>query len=190
MKPVMTLLEPNCPVPRPGAIREALFQARAALGADAPDLLLVNDPQRATATPTVLASAQGIFNLSRTRVVVATGSHSFGAAAREDLEQSCAGMALGAWDWHDARRADLVPVDGVNSWRAHPWVAQARRILAIGSVEPHYFAGLSGAHKTLTIGCAAHAEIERNHAGALEPCCRPCRTNGTPVHDGIVAMLR
>ncbi len=186
----MKLLEPNHALPRPGAVREALDLARATLGTDVPDLLLVNDPQRATATPEVLAEAQGVFNLSRTRVVVATGSHSFSAPAREALERSCAGTAMGAWDWHDARRADLVLVGGARGWRAHPWVAQARRILAIGSVEPHYFAGLSGAHKTLTIGCAAYAEIERNHAGALEPSCRPCRTTGTPVHDGIVAMLR
>ncbi len=186
---LMTLLEPAKPVRRPDAVRAALAQAREALGDAAPDVLLVNDPQRATATPEVLAQASEFFDLARTRVVVATGSHTFGLAAREALQRACAGVLLGAWSWHDAHRADLVAVGGANGWRAHPWVAEARRVLAIGSVEPHYFAGFSGAHKTLTIGCAGYADIERNHAGALDPSCRPCRLAGTPVHEGIVDLL-
>jgi len=186
----MLTLEPEKPVSRHAAVRHALAQARDALGADAPDLLLINDPQRATATPDVLVQARAFFDLSRTRVVVATGSHTFVPAAREALQRACAGVATGAWDWHDAHHADLVPVNGTHGWRAHPWVAHARSLLAIGSVEPHYFAGFSGAHKTLTIGCAGYADIERNHAGALEPSCRPCRLAGTPVHEGIVGMLR
>ena len=178
------------PATRAGAMGAALAQAQAALATKAPDLLLVNDPQRATATPEVLAQAGEFFDLSRTRVVVATGSHSFAPAAREALQHACARFLPGAWAWHDARSPDLVDVGGAQGWRAHPWVAASRSLLAIGSVEPHYFAGFSGAHKTLTIGCAGHADIERNHAGALEPACRPCRLAGTPVHEGIVRMLR
>ena len=127
----------------------------------------------------------------RLRVLVATGSHVFGSAAREVLQRSCAGIPLGAWGWHDARSAALVGVSGITGgWRVHPWVMAAQRLLAIGSVEPHYFAGFSGAHKTLTIGCAGYADIERNHAGALSPACRPCRLTGNPVHMGIVDMVR
>ena len=81
----MIALEPAKPLPRADAVREALAQARDTLGVSAPDLLLVNDPQRATATPTVLTQARDFFDLSRTAVVVATGSHSFGPAARAKL---------------------------------------------------------------------------------------------------------
>jgi hypothetical protein len=188
--PCAIRVAPTCPPPRPAAVREALTRARAALGVAAPDLLLVNDPQRATATPEVLRQADGLFDLARTRVLVATGSHAFAPAARASLQQAFAALPLGPWEWHDARRADLVPIGDGGGWRAHPWVAEARHILAVGSVEPHYFAGFSGAHKTLTIGCAALADIERNHAGALAPACRPCRLDGTPVHDGVVRMLQ
>ncbi|MEI8243932.1 MAG: lactate racemase domain-containing protein [bacterium] len=187
---MMTLLAPAIPAPCAGAVRQALAQARDALGCGAPEVLLINDPQRATATPDVLARAGTYFDLSRTRVVVAAGSHTFGPAAREALQQSCAAIRTGAWSWHDARSTGLVAVGGEQGWRAHPWVAGAQSLLAIGSVEPHYFAGFSGAHKTLTIGCAGYADIERNHAGALDPACRPCRLEGTPVHDGIVGLLR
>ena len=199
----MTLLEPAKPVPRTDAIRLALVQAREALGGPSPDVLLINDPQRATASAQVLAQAGGLFDLSRTRVVVATGSHSFGPVAREALQRTFGGFLPGAWSWHDARADNLVALathdrqpdscltsGATQGWRAHPWVAEANSLLAIGSVEPHYFAGFSGAHKTLTIGCAGYAEIERNHAGALDPACRPCRLAGTPVHEGVVAMLR
>lgn len=188
--PLMKMLEPTRPIPRSDAVRLALADAREVLGGQAPDVLLVNDPQRATATPAVLLEARNFFDLSRARVVVATGSHTFAPAAQAALQQTFSGLALGCWSWHDARSANLVPVDGAQGWQAHPWVAGAQRLLAIGSVEPHYFAGYSGAHKTLTIGCAGYADIERNHAGALEPSCRPGRLAGTPVHAGIVDMLR
>ena len=220
----MTFLEPAKPVARADAVRAALAQACAVLGGVAPELLLINDPQRATATPVVLDEARTLLDLAHTRVVVATGSHSFGPSARATLQRSCAGTPTGAWSWHDARADNLVelavcedarppvgnnrPFDegggrassraaaggstwgSMQGWRAHPWVVEARSLLAIGSVEPHYFAGFSGAHKTLTIGCAGYADIARNHAGALEPSCRPCRLAGTPVHEGVVRMLR
>ncbi|MEI6212009.1 MAG: lactate racemase domain-containing protein [bacterium] len=186
----MTLLEPAHLPPRADAIRTALTRAREALGSDRPDLLLINDPQRATATAAVLDAARPFFDLSGARVVVATGSHSFGPAEREALQRTCPGFPVEAWSWHEARSPNLVAVGGSSGWRAHPWVVSAQSLLAIGSVEPHYFAGFSGAHKTLTIGCASHADITRNHAGAMDPACRPCRLAGTPVHDGIADMLR
>ena len=186
----MTILGPVQPVPCKDAVRTALAAARDALGAEAPDVLLVNDPQRATASVAVLHAAHGFFDLSRTRVVVATGSHAFRPEARAALQRTFAGIQLGEWSWHDARSTGLVDVDRAGSWQAHPWVAQAQSLLAIGSVEPHYFAGFSGAHKTLTIGCAGYADIERNHAAAMDPLCRPCCLDGTPVHTGIVKMLQ
>lgn len=185
----MRTLKPTFPLPRPGAVRAALLQAFACWDGASPDLLLVNDPQRATASPEVLRQACGLVDLSRTRVLVATGSHRFPAAQRDALRRGFSEIHAGEWDWHDAHRPDLVPIGGPDGWRAHPWVAQARRILAIGSVEPHYFAGFSGAHKTATIGCAAYPDIERNHAGAMDPVCRPCRLAGTPVHGGVLEML-
>ena len=186
----MEELRPFAPPASPEAVAHALEQVRVVLGGQAPDLVVVNDPQRATATPLVLKQAAAAGVLGRPRVLVATGSHHFDADQRRAMEQSFAGLPLGEWAWHDARSEALVAIAGATGWRAHPWLAAARRVLAIGSVEPHYFAGLSGAHKTLTIGCAAYADIERNHAGALEPTCRPCRLAGTPVHEGVVRLLR
>jgi hypothetical protein len=183
----MNTLSPIIPAVQPGAVRAALVQARAVLGEDAPDLLVVNDPQRATATPAVLRAMSGVFDVSRTRVLVATGSHRFAPEVRRAFAAGLPGAAELAW--HNAHSVDLARLDGPDGWYAHPWLVQARTVLAIGSVEPHYFAGFTGAHKTLTIGCAAYDEIERNHAGALDPACRPCRPDASPVHAGIVRLL-
>ena len=185
----MQLLQPDPPRLRPDAMDLALRQAREALNGEAPELVLVNDPQRATASHEVLSGARDYFDLSAARVLVATGSHRFAEGEKRELERAFRHIPLGDWDWHDARRRDLAAIDGADGWRAHPWLIRARRLLAVGSVEPHYFAGFSGAHKTVTIGCAAGADIARNHAGAMDPACRPCRLAGTPVHEGVCAML-
>ena len=146
----------------------------------------VNDPQRHTDTPRVLAALRELAG-DGLRLVVACGSHRFDPGARRRFERRLTdGAGAASIAWHDATEDSLVDVGG---WRAHPWLAAAEAVLAVGSVEPHYFAGFTGAHKTLTVGTAAYADIERNHVHALSPECRPARLMGNPVHDGIARML-
>ncbi len=185
----MKTLRPSPPCPNTGACEIAVRDALHILEGVAPDIILINDPQRATASREVLEQVRAQVDLSGARLLVATGSHRFSPDERRDLEQGFPFVKAGNFDWHDARRTDLIPVLGPSSWKAHPWVIHANRILTVGSVEPHYFAGFSGAHKTVTIGCAAMDDITRNHVGALDPACRPCRLTGTPVHEGILDML-
>ncbi len=178
--------QPQLPPPQPAAITPALQQACDVLQGVPPDVVVINDPQRATASARVLAAARDQFVPRGSRLLVATGSHRFPPAAQAAFERPLRDLGFHAIAWHDARATDLVALGG---WRTHPWLAAARAVLAIGSVEPHYFAGFTGAHKTLTIGCAAHADIERNHAGAMSPACRPCQPATSPVHQGVLAML-
>jgi hypothetical protein len=178
--------------PRPAGtpvrdVGAAVKAACAVLAPRPPDLVLINDPQRGTDSPRILAELRGHYAPAATRLLVATGSHRFSPTAQAAFEQPLRALGFDAIAWHDARAADLVDLGG---WRAHPWLAAARSVLAIGSVEPHYFAGYTGAHKTLTIGCAAYADIERNHAGAMSPACRPCHPETSPVHQGVMTMLR
>jgi nickel-dependent lactate racemase len=185
--PARRTFQPRIGACNPAAVTGALQAARAPLDGKTPDLLLINDPQRGTASQRVLEGLREHYNSPAVRVLIATGSHRFSAPAQAAFEGPLRQLGFTSIGWHDARATDLIDLGG---WRAHPWLAAARAVLAIGSVEPHYFAGYTGAHKTMTIGCAAYADIEHNHAGAMEPACRPGHPETSPVHHGVLAMLR
>jgi len=59
--------------------------------------------------------------------------------------------------------------------------------VAIGSVEPHYFAGWTGAHKTATVGVWSRDTIAANHRHALSPAAQPLALAGNPVFDDLAA---
>ena len=171
------------------SIDRAVSQALALIGHPRRLTILVNDPQRHTDTRSVLEALTPRIDTGKSRILVATGSHSFSETQRQTFERDLVqGLPFGVVSWHDARAGDLVPVpDG--AWRCHPWLLEDRPVLAIGSVEPHYFAGFTGAQKTATVGCASYADIEANHSGALMPDCRPCRLAESPVYEGVAEML-
>ena len=194
-----TVLRPgaaNLPAPNlPRAVDDAL---RSLPNPPRSLTVLVNDAQRHTATGSVLPLLARRVGPARMRVLLATGSHAAPPGrARVNFERSILGdVTPGELQWHDCHAANLVriasPDDNATDatrWRCHPWLMESGSILAIGSVEPHYFAGWTGAHKTATIGLAAHDDIQANHAHALSPNCRPARLAGNPVAEGILAML-
>jgi hypothetical protein len=197
-------------------LNDAVNKALAVLPHRGKLTVLVNDPQRHTGTPAVLECLCDHFDPGSTRILVATGSHSFGEDARRQFEQRITdGRRYADFAWHDCRSKDLVPTGGPwhghlahefhpatgadelaggtpvpRGWHGHPWLLGDGGLLAIGSVEPHYFAGFTGAHKTCTIGCASYADIESNHAAAMGPLCQPCKLAGNPIHEGIARMVR
>ena len=160
-----------------------------------PVTLVVNDPHRATGTRRAL---EAILRLAadrglrlRWRLLVATGSHTFGPAERRAHER----RILGRWgasvserDWHDARDDGRLATAGGR--RLHRWVAEDRFSIGVGSLEPHYFAGVTGAHKTLTIGVLSFEDLRRNHSRAMEAGSAGLALAGNPVFDGIVETLR
>lgn len=166
----------------------------AAAGEQSDILLIVNDPYRATQTqPALRAMAARLRTLRlnpRFKVLVATGTHVVEPVARKEFENrifSGCDLAIDSVAWHESTNAaTLVDIGGI---RLNKLIAESRFILAIGSVEPHYFAGVTGAHKTLTIGCMGHADIEANHCTALSPDSRILRTHGNPVFDGVARAL-
>jgi len=189
-QPGIRLLAPQTGArPRP-CLDAPVARALARLPSRGPITVLVNDPQRHTASRAVLTELTRHVGTGRLRVLIASGSHVTPVAARAGFEREVLGdLPVAAVAWHDSRADDLVSVGAAGSWRGHPWLLAAEGLFAIGSVEPHYFAGFTGAHKTATVGVAAHADIEANHAGALSPRCRPARLDGNPVAEGIFAML-
>ena len=166
-----------------------LDEALALLGPCRRLTVLVNDPQRHTASRAVLERLARRVQPESIRLVVATGSHHADAATRTAFERALGRPAAGAVEWHDCRADDLLPVGPDGAWRGHPALLAGDAVLAIGSVEPHYFAGYTGAHKTATIGVASFADIEANHAAAMDLACRPGLLAGNPVAEGVFSML-
>jgi nickel-dependent lactate racemase len=62
------------------------------------------------------------------------------------------------------------------------------RVLVVGSVEPHYFAGFTGGRKGFLPGISAYETIERNHRNALDPASQILRLDGNPVHEEMAEM--
>jgi nickel-dependent lactate racemase len=56
------------------------------------------------------------------------------------------------------------------------------KILVIGSVEPHYFAGFTGGRKAFLPGTAAYSSIQQNHKLALRPLAKLTYLSHNPVH--------
>ncbi len=178
---------------------------RSATQKNEPILLCINDSHRSTQTnPALHTLAKLVGQMARHntgtgdrrqpprfRALIATGAHRFSDKERRAFEESTfADCDLGIKDvaWHDATdEANLVAIAGV---RMHRWIAESRFLLPIGSVEPHYFGGVTGPHKTVTIGCLSRDDIERNHSGALSPSSDILRLWGNPVYDGMVEILR
>jgi len=175
-------------------VSAAVAQALRPVGGGMPQMLtvVVNDPQRHTAGAGVLREIFRTIDPKRVRLLVAAGTHRFPEDRKRGHERSLIGEAqVGGIAWHDCRGERLVRIGGPTAgWRGHPWLLEEAPVLGIGSVEPHYFAGFTGAHKTLTIGCASGEDIERNHAHALSPEARPCRLGGNPVFEGVTEMLK
>jgi nickel-dependent lactate racemase len=57
--------------------------------------------------------------------------------------------------------------------------------IALGNVEPHYFAGYSGGAKALVPGVCSLATIQSNHAMMVMPLARAGSMQGNPVREDI-----
>ena len=188
----LTRIETLQPVSRNDPVRlpRAVADAMGTLGNVVSLTVLVNDPQRHTRSGDVLKALAEHLDTRRIRVLVATGTHAIRADARAAFEKRLTEhLPVGELAWHDCRDAGLAAIGSPARWRGHRWLIADAPVLALGSVEPHYFAGFTGAHKTATIGVAAREDIEANHAYALSDRCRPGRLEGNPVYEGIVNML-
>ena len=73
---------------------------------------------------------------------------------------------------HDARKSDEMVYLGTSGQGTEMYINRlgykADKILVIGSVEPHYFAGYTGGRKAFLPGIAAFSTIEKNHSHAVD----------------------
>lgn len=157
-------------------------------------LFVVNDGTRPTPTARILDHLAGDIGERPVQFLVATGSHRPPTAA--EFKQ-----IFGPWFTrfqkaifaHDCRaESEMAPL-GTTS-RETPLalnrrVVEARKIVALSSVEPHYFAGFTGGRKSFFPGAAAYQTMEHNHRLALQQGAAPLALRGNPVHEDLAEAM-
>ena len=161
-------------------------------------LIIINDATRPTPTEAMLGALLPVCEAAglgrRITLLVATGAHR--GPTEEEYHQ-----ILGVFHdrfrehcvHHDARKdedmADLGFTRNGTPILLNRRLFEADRIIATGSVEPHYFAGFTGGRKAFLPGIAAYRTIEANHKQALSPAARSLALEGNPVHEDMMDAL-
>lgn len=156
--------------------------------------LIVNDATRPTPTAEVLSSLRPILEGKEIKLLVGTGAH------RRPSEGECQRL-LGeghdelrpttfAHDWRDER---LLAKVGTTT-RGTPVILnkralEAEAVLAISSVEPHWFAGYTGGRKSLLPAIAGEQSILANHKLVLKGESDSLKLTGNPVHEDMEEAL-
>ncbi len=132
----------------------------------------------------------------RITVIVAVGLHraTSDAEKREKLGGVVDRVRVVDSDGRDATQwADLGPIPpyGVPG-STQRIVKDADLVIATGIVEPHQFAGYSGGHKTIAIGCCGEPVITATHGMRFleDPGVRLAKIEGNPFHQTIVEIAR
>jgi nickel-dependent lactate racemase len=159
-------------------------------------LFIVNDGTRPTPTARVLDILWDYIRYKDCEFIIATGDHR--APTEEEMEfifGACleplrSGNRIFV---HDACKDEDMEFIGTSSNGTEMWVnrraLEADRIVIIGSVEPHYFAGYTGGRKSFLPGLASHKTITMNHKFALKPEAEALALEGNPVHEDMVDAL-
>jgi lactate racemase len=189
-----------------GVLRQALEAPGAGLkaflrGAVSPLLVVVNDATRPTPSAEVLGVIRsdleewlgsGERELS---LVVATGTHR--VALPQELEHIFGKEFLEAHAdrifSHDSKDTSQLVHLGQTSRGVDVHVdrllAEARSVILINSVEPHYFAGYTGGRKSLFPGLAGYHTVWANHALSMKRGSESLILQGNPVHEDLEEML-
>lgn len=154
-------------------------------------VVVVNDAHRPTPTATILDNLKHDLKFDATTFLVATGLHSpKSSAPREKLfGELPVAKGLVVHDAYDTSELHTFG-EGEKSVRLNKVLDWCDSTLIIGSVEPHYFAGFTGGRKIILPGCASFADVERNHAFAVQSGSQPLARDGNPVWEDIQNRTR
>ncbi len=152
-------------------------------------VVIVNDAQRPTPTPWLMERLNVDWERTDVFTAVATGSHApptegelkeiFGPF----LERIRTRLVIHRGDGSDmiclGRTSRGTPIE------VNRHLEGSSSVIALGSVEPHYFAGWTGGRKSLIPGLCSLATIRANHRLALEGG-RPGSLEECPVHHDLL----
>lgn len=157
-------------------------------------LFIVNDATRPTPTKQVLEIIQDDLKELNFKFLIATGIH---RAPTEEEYLQIFGRFYELYRErifaHDSRKDEMVFL-GQSKNGTEMYVnklgVEARKVIIIGSVEPHYFAGYTGGRKSFLPGIAAYKTIEQNHKLALKAESKSLALAGNPVHEDMIDALK
>ncbi len=160
-------------------------------------VFIVNDGTRPTPTSKIMKAIYPKIKNKNIFFIIATGVHRetteeeyeyiFGKEIYNDLKSK------NRIHCHDARKDEMVYLgkskNGTEMY-INKIVANAKKVVVIGSVEPHYFAGYTGGRKGFLPGVAAFKTIEQNHSLALNREAKALNLKGNPVHEDMMDAMK
>ena len=162
------------------------------VGIDRDTLVVVNDLDRPTPTELIFtALSDNHPDILSCDVLVATGAHTLTDdpdVIKRAILGKIASAHTGGFHIHNCWD-DPVKTVGTTHRGTEVAVSERlfsyRRIVTIGSVEPHWFAGYTGGRKSLIPGISAYETIRQNHSMASNPEARHMKTAGNPLHEDL-----
>ncbi len=196
---LLAVIKPNRPRPTQDIAAELAAATAAAATATAGCsrlLVLVNDYTRPTPNQLLLSALEPALTGRNVRYMVCLGTH------RPPTEAELAGIFGPDFlarhreqvIWHDCKDPDRLFFKGRTSLGTDVWFAKELLwpdcIIALNSVEPHYFAGFTGGRKTFLPGAAGYDTICQNHNMVTHEKSLPFSLAGNPVHDDMAEAAR
>jgi len=158
-------------------------------------VIVVTDHTRATPTreivPLLWEKIRGTVAKEDVTLLIATGIH---RAPTEDEMKTMLGDLRHEFRVliHDCDR-DTVEIGRSHLGTPiaiHRALVEADRIVSIGHIGMHYYAGYSGGRKNILPGVASRATIEANHALLTDPRSMACAYGGNPISEEMVEAAR
>jgi nickel-dependent lactate racemase len=158
-------------------------------------LFIVNDGTRPTPTAKVLEIIHDRLRKVDARFIVATGCH---RGPTEEEYKFIFGKLYAEFKGkvyvHESRNEREMVYLGTSTNGTEMYVnhhgVKADKLVAISSVEPHYFGGYTGGRKSFLPGIASYKTIEQNHKYAIRPEARTLALAGNPVHEDMIDALK
>jgi nickel-dependent lactate racemase len=154
-------------------------------------LIIVNDHARATPTPKILKQVLPYLNGKRIGLIIASGTHPL--PSEDDIKELVLGEFYSelrkSLVLHNSKAKEDFVAMGVTrrgtKIRVNKIIDEYDAIIAINSIEPHYFAGFTGGRKSFLPGISAYETVEANHSMALLDEARILSLKGNPLHEDL-----
>ncbi|HEQ79323.1 MAG TPA: nickel-dependent lactate racemase [Euryarchaeota archaeon] len=156
-------------------------------------LIILNDGQRPTPSKMVLEQIMPRLYTKETKIIIACGTHREPNMAEKRkilgdyLDDFCDEL-----HYNRSKEDDFNPYGETSRGtrvRFNKLLNWADGIIPVGSVEPHYFAGLTGGRKSFLPGVAAYSTIEANHSLATKDGSATFALEGNPVHEDMMEAV-